>query len=75
MMVSKRQLYRFVKKHIGLTPLNFIREIRLQNARERLENKSFKTLTELCNTCGFQSLQHFNRMYFERFGKKPSEYR
>jgi signal transduction histidine kinase/DNA-binding response OmpR family regulator len=75
MMVSKRQLYRFVKKNVGVTPLNFIREIRLQAARELLEGKNFKTLTEVCNNTGFQSLQHFNKMYFERFGKKPSDYK
>lgn len=73
--VSKRQLYRFVKKNIGLTPLHFIKEVRLQVARQRLEGKDFKTLTDLCYAVGFGSLQGFTKAYVERFGRRPSDYK
>lgn len=74
LVISKRQLYRFTQMHTGLTPLKFIKEIRLQKAREYLENKSFKTVKEVAYACGFGSAQHFTKNYLAHFGKKPSTY-
>lgn len=72
--VSKRQLYRFMQANVGLTPLKFINEIRLQEARRLLEDGACSTVKEVSYSIGFMSARHFSKNYATRFGKKPSEY-
>jgi signal transduction histidine kinase/DNA-binding response OmpR family regulator len=72
--VSKRQLYRFMQANVGLTPLKFINEIRLQEARKLLEDGTCTTVKEVSYSIGFMSARHFSKNYATRFGKKPSEY-
>lgn len=72
--VSKRQLYRFMQSYTGLTPLKFINEIRLQEARRLLEEGACSTVKEVSYSIGFMSTRHFSKNYSTRFGKKPSEY-
>ncbi|CAA6825966.1 MAG: Unknown protein [uncultured Aureispira sp.] len=72
--VSKRQLYRFMQANVGLTPLKFINEIRLQEARTLLEEGTCSTVKEVSYSIGFMSARHFSKNYATRFGKKPSEY-
>lgn len=72
--VSKRQLYRFMQSNVGLTPLKFINEIRLQEARKLLEEGTCSTVKEVSYSIGFMSARHFSKNYATRFGKKPSEY-
>ena len=74
LMISKRQLYRFTHSNTGLTPLKFIKEIRLQKARTYLENRTYKTVKEVAYAIGFASAQHFSKNYYAHFGKKPSSY-
>jgi DNA-binding response OmpR family regulator/anti-sigma regulatory factor (Ser/Thr protein kinase) len=72
--VSKRQLYRFMQANVGLTPLKFINEIRLQEARQLLEDGACSTVKEVSYSIGFMSARHFSKNYATRFGKKPSDY-
>ena len=72
--VSKRQLYRFMQANVGLTPLKFINEIRLQEARHLLEEGTCSTVKEVSYSIGFMSARHFSKNYATRFGKKPSDY-
>ncbi len=74
LITSKRQLYRFMRLHTGLTPLKFINEIRLQEARRMLEQGLCSTVKEVSYSIGFMSTRHFSKTYSTRFGKKPSEY-
>lgn len=70
---SSRQLSRLVKKHIGLTPLQFVLEMRLQKAYTCLAGKKFSTISEVRNYVGMPSAANFNKKFFERFGIKASE--
>ncbi len=74
LITSKRQLYRFMQLNTGLTPLKFINEIRLQEARRMLEEGLCSTVKEVSYSIGFMSTRHFSKTYSNRFGKKPSEY-
>ena len=72
--ISERQLTRRLKKVTGLTPAKFVKEIRLQMARDYLEKGSFISATEVAYAVGLSSLQSFSKMYIKRFGKRPSDY-
>lgn len=72
--LSTRQLYRFMQLNIGITPLHFIKEIRLLEARSLLENKTYKSVKEVSYATGFGTVRHFSKSFISRFSKKPSSY-
>ncbi|MGA0557829.1 ATP-binding protein [Larkinella sp. VNQ87] len=71
---SERQLYRRLKKATGFSPNQFMQEIRLQTAREWLENQRFATVKEACYAVGFQDAVYFSRLFLHRFGRYPVSY-
>ncbi len=74
MNLSERTLYRKVKSTIGLSPLQYIREVRLQKAKSLLEAHEKETIAEVMYAVGFRRSDYFAKIYRERFGKLPSEY-
>jgi len=74
MAVSERQLNRKLKNLTGLTPGNYINEIRLQTARNLLENKSYQTVAEVAYAIGFSTPKYFSTIFQKRFGKYPSDF-
>ena len=75
LLVSQRQLTRKVRRSTGLSPLQFIREVRLQEARRILENREKETVTEVMYAVDFSSKSYFSQSYQRRFGKLPSAYK
>lgn len=71
---SERNLLRKLKKINGTTPNGFIREIRLHEARKKLEQGTSASVAEVSSSCGFNSAYYFSSVYTKRFGKRPSEY-
>jgi signal transduction histidine kinase/DNA-binding response OmpR family regulator/ligand-binding sensor domain-containing protein len=72
--ISERQLTRRLKLLTGLTPNNYFREMRLQEARSLLQSKAHGTLKEVSFAVGFQQPQYFSRLFQERFGVPPTYY-
>jgi signal transduction histidine kinase/DNA-binding response OmpR family regulator len=70
---SLRQLERLLKKHSGLSPAAFIREIRLQKAYRILEKRQFATIKEVCYDVGMDTPANFSTRFKQRFGKNPTE--
>lgn len=70
--MSRSTLYREIKKSTGFSAAAFVKEIRLQKARQKLENKQVKNLSELSYEIGFSTPSYFSKMYLKRFGKKPT---
>jgi len=74
MAMSRSTLYREVKRATGLSAGAFVKEVRLLKARQKLEHKSVKAISELSSEIGFSTVSYFNKQYKKRFGKKPDEY-
>lgn len=72
--MSERQLYRTVKQISGLTPSQFVREIRLKKAMLYIEQNRFATISELSHAVGFEYPGYFTSVFEKRFGSKPAEY-
>lgn len=70
---SQRQLTRILKQYTGMTPVQFILEIRLQKAYQLLQHKTHFTLSEVRYDVGILSSPYFNKKFKERFGIAPSE--
>ena len=71
--VSRSTLTRKVKAMTGLTPLEYIRHIKMQQARFLLEDPN-STVSEVALTLGYLNRKHFTACFKEEFGITPSEY-
>ena len=72
--MSRSLLYRKVKQLTGLTPNNYISQLRYSKARFYLENKKFSTVKEVAYHVGFKDEKYFSRNFKMRFGKYPSSF-
>ena len=72
--LSKMQLYRKLKSLVGMSPTEFIRSIRLENALKLLKTSN-KTVQEIMYACGFANKAYFYREFQKKFGVTPKQYR
>lgn len=70
---SSRQLSRITHKLTGMSTVQFVLELRLQKAFLLLTEKKLSTLAEVRHQVGIPTASHFNKKFFERFGRKPSD--
>ena len=61
-------------KQMGLSPRQFIIDIRIQKAKQLLSEGELK-IWAVSEACGFSSSYHFCRIFKERAGMTPREYR
>lgn len=69
--ISKSSLYRKLKSKTGLSPNEFVTEVKLQKARTILENNPTILLKQLAQEVGFTNVYYFTTLYEKRFGSKP----
>ncbi|MDC7716445.1 GlxA family transcriptional regulator [Vogesella sp. DC21W] len=72
--VSRRQLERLFKQHLGTVPSKYYLELRLSRARQLLQQTS-KSIVQIGLACGFSSGPHFSSTYRSHFGITPREER
>ena len=72
--MSRRNLYNKVMACTGMTPNQYLTEIRLVKARILLESKSFQTVAEVCYAVGMKTPHYFSKLMKDRFGKTPSDF-
>lgn len=70
---SSRQLGRILKKATGLSPVEFILELRLQKAYRIIQGRTFSTISEVRYEVGIESPSYFTTKFKERFGANPSD--
>lgn len=71
--MSKSSLYRKTKAIIGLSPVEFIRNVRLKQGVKMLKNKSI-SVSEVAYICGFSNPKYFSTCFKEEFGVTPKEF-
>ena len=74
MFLSRTQLFRKMKSLVNEAPANYIRNIRIQKAKELLETSEL-TISEVAYKSGFQTINHFTKVFKEQYGIPPSVYR
>jgi AraC-like DNA-binding protein len=73
MHMSRTQLFRKIKALLGVSPSDFINNIRLQKAADLILAKA-DTLTQICYSVGFNEPSYFAKRFRKKFGVSPSEY-
>ncbi len=72
--ISRAHLHRKMKEMIGMSPSDFIRNIRLKQACELLRNTD-NDVTQIAYSVGFTSQTHFSTAFKKFTGISPTEYR
>ena len=73
MNMSRSTLSRKIKVITGKTPLDFIKDIKMQHACRMLENKT-ATIADVFTALGYSDYKNFTQSFKEAFGMTPSEY-
>ncbi len=71
--IPNKQLYRLIKKHMDIAPLDYIRRVRLQKAAVLLSQHRF-TVAEISYMVGFKTPSYFAKCFQNQYGVKPSQY-
>lgn len=73
MGISEVYLRKLFTSHLGITPKQYILDLRIKTA-ERLLISTTKTVTEISEECGFSSVYHFCRIFKQKTSFTPTEY-
>ena len=71
--IGTKQLYRTIKKEMGMSPIEYINDVRLNKAAKMLKEHKF-SVSEVCYETGFSTPSYFTKCFQDKFGCKPSEY-
>ena len=71
--VSVRSIFHHFRKWRGKTPMAFLKEVRLRQARALLQGSPHMTVTQVAFACGFGNLGHFAADYRKYWGEQPSQ--
>lgn len=69
--LSRRQLERLFKAHLGTSPSSKYLELRLARARLAVL-RSHRSLDDIAQSCGFATLSHFIARYHRAFASTPA---
>ncbi len=72
--MSEKTLYRFLKRHIDLTLKDLVTITKLEKAQYLL-SETDKQITIVAQECGFGTDKTFYRIFKQKFGVTPTEYR
>jgi transcriptional regulator GlxA family with amidase domain len=71
---SRRTIYRRFKKATGLTPHKYLQKIRIEAAKNLLEN-SEQQVNEVMYQCGYSDPKTFRNLFRDSVGLTPASYR
>ena len=72
--VSESTLYHLFNRELGQTPVSFLNSIRINVAIEYLENSNYSVST-VSEMVGFNSENHFRRVFSQLTGSTPLKFR
>lgn len=72
--MSRSRFAQRFKHVLGLTPMQYLTDWRLQKARRMLKDSDL-SVAEVAFRCGYQSLPSFTRRFGKRFGVNPGAFR
>lgn len=72
MAMSHTIFYQRVRRVIGITPCNLIKNARMNRARDLLINTS-ASIAEVADQCGFPNWRYFSTVYKKHWGHSPSK--
>lgn len=74
MGMSRSVLYLKIKQQLGMTPIDFVRHVRIMRACELLKNTD-ESLSSVAFAVGFSDPKYFSKVFKRETGIVPTEYR
>ena len=75
MCMSRTGLYNKLQEAVGKTPNELISDMRLQKATNLLKEAPEKSVAEIADLAGYNTVSYFIRCFSKRYGTTPSAYR
>jgi DNA-binding response OmpR family regulator/two-component sensor histidine kinase len=72
--MSRTVFFNKLKSLTGLSPVEFVREVRFERAAEYIRDTQL-TVAEISYKVGIEDPRYFSRCFKQKFGSTPSEYR
>ncbi|WP_050773806.1 GlxA family transcriptional regulator [Pseudovibrio sp. JE062] len=72
--MAPRTFARFFKQHVGTSPAKYVEEMRLNTARQYIENPQ-TSINEVVRRCGFENGEKMRRSFIRNLGISPQDYR
>jgi signal transduction histidine kinase/DNA-binding NarL/FixJ family response regulator len=72
LFIDRSTLYRKIKNKLEMSPIAYIRKVRMEFALNLLKNKKL-TVSETAYACGFDSLSYFSKQFKKTHGTSPSD--
>lgn len=72
--ISESECLRCFHKTIGITPIQYLKQFRLQKAENLLAETDWR-VTKICSRCGISNSSYFTKIFREYKGCTPVEYR
>lgn len=73
-LISVSECLRCFKHSIGTTPIQYVKQLRIQRAAELLTYTTL-SITEVAIECGFQEMSYFSKTFRQTHGCTPTEFR
>jgi AraC-like DNA-binding protein len=72
--ISVRALHQGFRRHLDSTPMNYLRQLRLQHAHDELTTNDARdtTVNQIAHRWGFPHQSRFAEIYQRRYGQTPS---
>jgi transcriptional regulator GlxA family with amidase domain len=72
--VTPRAVQYTFRRHLGTTPLEYLRRVRLEHAHRELQaaDPSVSTVMDIASRWGFSHAGRFSGVYKQKFGMPPS---
>jgi signal transduction histidine kinase/ligand-binding sensor domain-containing protein/DNA-binding response OmpR family regulator len=71
--ISRASLYNRLLEYTGMSPIEFIRTVKLEKAKELLQ-KSGMTVSEIAYATGFANPNYFTKVFKTKYNVTPTEY-
>lgn len=72
--VSRSKCCRLFKEYIGMSPVDFLGEYRLEVSSDLLKETDMK-ISDIAIQCGFNSFSYYSKRFLMKYGMSPRQYR
>ena len=72
--MTKSTLYNKLKRQTGLSPVEYVRSVRLHTSVQMMEESDL-SIKEIAYAVGFNDPKYFSRCFKRHFGVSPKEYK
>ena len=75
MYLSPYYISKIFKSEIGESPIHYLIRVRLEHAKELLEQKEDFGVAEIAEKVGYDDAYHFSKLFKKTYGMSPLKYR